>query len=133
MGIVIRGVLLDGERRDILIEKGRIAKIAAAIEAPDGFEAMDARGMAAVPSLVNAHAHSAMTLLRGQGEDLELDDWLKKAIWPIEAELTEDDIYWGTRLAALEMIKSGTTLCHDMYLNPRARPARPGIPACASS
>ena len=121
MSIVIRGVLLDGERRDILIEKGRIAKIAAAIEAPDGLEAMDARGMAVVPSLVNAHAHSAMTLLRGQGEDLELDDWLKKAIWPIEAELTEDDIYWGTRLAALEMIKSGTTLCHDMYLNPRAQ------------
>ncbi|MGA2546615.1 MAG: amidohydrolase [Rectinemataceae bacterium] len=121
MGILIRGALLDGERRDILVEDGIIAKIAASIEAPAGIETIDARGMAALPSLVNAHAHSGMTLLRGRAEDLELDEWLNKAIWPCEAELTEDDVYWGTRLAALEMIKSGTTLCHDMYRNPRAQ------------
>jgi 5-methylthioadenosine/S-adenosylhomocysteine deaminase len=121
MRILIRGALLDGVAKDILVEDGRVARVAAALEAPAGAEVIDARGMAALPSLVNAHAHSAMTLLRGAAEDLALDEWLKTAIWPREAEMTEDDIYWGTRLAALEMVKTGTTLCHDMYLNPRAQ------------
>ncbi len=87
---------------------------------------IDAAGMLAIPSLVNAHAHSAMTLLRGTAEDLELDDWLRMAVWPREALLDAEDIYWGTRLAAIEMIKSGTTLCQDMYLDPgaQARAAR---------
>lgn len=126
MGTLIAGALVDGERRDILVEDGIIAKIAPRIEprlparGSDGFSTIDAGGLAALPSLVNAHAHSAMTLLRGTAEDLELDDWLRKAVWPREARLTAEDIYWGTRLAALEMIKSGTTLCHDMYLDPRA-------------
>jgi 5-methylthioadenosine/S-adenosylhomocysteine deaminase len=151
MTILVRGALLaDGERVDILIENGRIAKVAAASGAASvgagsagaspgaasvgvargaiGGElvTIDARGMAALPTLVNAHAHSAMTLLRGTAEDLELDDWLRKAIWPREAKLSEEDIYWGTRLAAIEMIKSGTSLCQDRYLDPRvqARAAR---------
>ncbi|HUX40091.1 MAG TPA: amidohydrolase [Rectinemataceae bacterium] len=126
MGILIANALVEGERRDILIDKGIIAKIAPGIdpttpaEGRDGLSTIDAGTMAALPSLVNAHAHSAMTLLRGAAEDLELDDWLRKAVWPREEKLTEEDVYWGTRLAALEMIKSGTTLCHDMYLDPRA-------------
>lgn len=128
MSILIRGVDIEGARKDILVEKGLIANIADAIVVPPGveIETIDARGMAALPSLVNAHSHSAMTLLRGVAEDLDLDDWLKAAIWPLEAKLTEDDIYWGARLAALEMTRTGTTLCHDMYLNPiaQARAAR---------
>ena len=128
MRLLIQGALVDGAAKDILVDGDRIAKVAPASAdsapasaLPDGAEVIDARGMAALPSLVNAHAHSGLTLLRGAAEDLALDEWLKTAIWPREAEMTEDDIYWGTRLAALEMIKSGTTLCHDMYLDPRAQ------------
>jgi 5-methylthioadenosine/S-adenosylhomocysteine deaminase len=50
-----------------------------------------------------------MTLLRGYGDDLPLMDWLRTRIWPAEAALTADDVYWGTRLAALEMIRSAPT------------------------
>jgi len=125
MALLVRGALLEGEAKDILIEGGRIAAVGDAVDpaaraTEEAIEEIDGRGMAALPSLVNAHAHSAMTLLRGTAEDLELDDWLKKAVWPREAKLDEEDIYWGTRLAALEMIATGTTLCQDMYLNPSA-------------
>jgi len=128
VGILIHGAEIEGAPRDILVENGLIAKISDAVALPPGgeTETIEARGMAAVPSLVNAHSHSAMTLLRGVAEDLDLDDWLKTAVWPLEAGLTEEDIYWGARLAALEMTRTGTTLCHDMYLNPlaQARAAR---------
>jgi 5-methylthioadenosine/S-adenosylhomocysteine deaminase len=56
-----------------------------------------------------------MTLLRGYADDMELMDWLQDKIWPLEAKLTEEDVYHGTRLACLEMIKSGTTSFVDMY------------------
>ena len=66
-------------------------------------------------SFKNAHTHSAMTLLRGYADDMPLQEWLTTRIWPTEACLTPEDIYWGTRLAAVEMIKSGTTFANDMY------------------
>jgi 5-methylthioadenosine/S-adenosylhomocysteine deaminase len=56
-----------------------------------------------------------MILFRGLAEDLPLKDWLEKEIWPRESKLTEDDVYWGTKLAILEMIKSGTTTFNEMY------------------
>lgn len=108
---------------DILVEGERVTRIAppGVMALPsEPVEVVDARGMAAIPGLVNAHAHSAMTLLRGLGEDLDLMAWLRGAIWPVEAKLSTEDIYWGTRLAALEMARTGTTLCHDMYLDPLA-------------
>jgi 5-methylthioadenosine/S-adenosylhomocysteine deaminase len=81
---------------------------------------LDARGKALVPGLVNAHTHAAMTLFRSRGDDLPLMRWLQEAIWPAEARLTADDVLWGTRLAALEMIRSGTTHFWDMYWHPDA-------------
>jgi len=74
--------------------------------------------MAAIAGFVNGHGHAAMTLLRGLGGDLPLMTWLQDVIWPAEANLTEDDVYWGTRLAALEMIRSGTVHFFDMYWQP---------------
>lgn len=129
MALLFRGLELDGARADILVEGDRIAAVGADLVAVAGRgaasenrvpEVIDARGFAAVPTLVNAHAHAAMTLLRGAAEDLPLERWLGEAIWPREAKLTGEDIYWGTRLAALEMISTGTGLCHDMYLDPLA-------------
>ena len=78
---------------------------------------IDGRGKALLPGFVNAHTHAAMTLFRGYADDMELQAWLSQRIWPAEAKLTPDDIYWGTKLACLEMIKSGTTCFNDMYFH----------------
>ncbi|HID43055.1 MAG TPA: N-ethylammeline chlorohydrolase, partial [Archaeoglobaceae archaeon] len=67
-----------------------------------------------LPGLFNAHTHVAMTLLRGYAEDLPLNEWLKK-IWDAERKLTTKDIYWGSMLGILEMIKTGTTAFCDHY------------------
>jgi len=70
----------------------------------------------AIPGLINTHTHTAMTLFRGYGEGLKLNDWLTKRIWPAESKLTDEKIYWGTLLGIAEMISSGTTTFNDMYL-----------------
>jgi 5-methylthioadenosine/S-adenosylhomocysteine deaminase len=69
----------------------------------------------AIPGLVNAHGHAAMTLLRGAGDDVPLMTWLQEKVFPLEAKLTREAIYWGTLLACWEMIRSGTTCFTDMY------------------
>lgn len=71
----------------------------------------------AMPGLVNAHTHCGMTILRNAADDLPLEKWLFERIFPIEAKLTDDDIYWGTKLGIVEMLKSGTTAFADMYLH----------------
>ncbi|MEJ2482840.1 MAG: amidohydrolase, partial [Gemmatimonadota bacterium] len=76
---------------------------------------IDGTDLLAMPGLVNAHTHAAMTLFRGYGDDMPLMPWLQERIWPAEAKLTEEDVYWGTRLACAEMIRTGTTLFNDMY------------------
>lgn len=69
----------------------------------------------ALPGLVNAHTHLGMTILRGYGDDLPLMAWLREKMWPIEANLTEDDVYWASLLAIAEMLRGGVTTCGDMY------------------
>jgi len=73
-----------------------------------------------VPGLVNAHTHAAMTLFRGYADDLPLTEWLERHIWPVERRLEPDDVYWGTRLACVEMIRTGTVRFWDMYWHPGA-------------
>ncbi|MEO5363687.1 MAG: amidohydrolase [Magnetococcus sp. DMHC-8] len=99
----------------IQVEAGRIVAMGADLPPPPGAERLDARGMAIVPGLVNGHTHAAMTLFRGFGDDMPLMEWLQTRIWPAEARLTEEDVYWGTRLACLEMLRSGTLCFADMY------------------
>jgi 5-methylthioadenosine/S-adenosylhomocysteine deaminase len=70
-----------------------------------------------MPGFVNAHTHAAMTLFRGYADDIPLMEWLEKKIWPVEARLKKEDIYWGTLLAICEMIKGGTTCFADMYFH----------------
>ncbi|HIU64396.1 MAG TPA: amidohydrolase, partial [Candidatus Avacidaminococcus intestinavium] len=85
---------------------------------PNGFSAalvIDADNKLAVPGMVNTHTHAAMTLLRSYADDMVLMDWLENKIWPAEANLTGDDVYWGTMLAIIEMLRSGTTTFADMY------------------
>ena len=99
----------------IHIQEGRITAMGADLAAPAEAQYLDAKGMAVVPGFVNGHSHAAMTLFRGFGDDMPLMEWLQKRIWPAEARLTEEDVYWGTRLACLEMIRSGTLFFEDMY------------------
>ena len=93
-------------------------KITAIGKPPENWQAdttLDATDKLAVPGFVNAHTHASMTLLRSYADDMKLMDWLQNQIWPVEAKMVSDDIYWGAMLAAVEMIKSGTTAFADMY------------------
>src|SRR5712692_7230147 len=77
---------------------------------------LDARGKLVLPGLINGHTHVPMTLFRGLKDDVMLDDWLREYIFPAEAKnVNEEFVRWGTRLAAAEMIRSGTTTFADMY------------------
>ena len=114
MSILIKNVLLDNKRKDIYMEKCIIKEIGNTINQEAEFK-LDGRNKAAVPSFINAHTHAAMTLFRGYADDMPLHEWLQDKIWPTEAKLTEQDVYWGSKLACLEMIKSGTTFFNDMY------------------
>ncbi|MDN7025796.1 amidohydrolase [Methanoculleus sp. FWC-SCC1] len=117
--VLITGVLVGGKQVDIAIsEAGTIVGIDEKNGARDAVEAeivVDGSESIAIPGLVNTHTHAAMTLLRGYADDMPLQDWLTQKIWPLEAHLTGDDVYWGTKLACLEMIRSGTTAFNDMY------------------
>lgn len=101
----------------LLISDTVIERVIRGGERPEADRSVDCRGKIAMPGLKNGHAHSAMTLLRGYADDMLLHPWLTEKIWPLEAKLTEEHIYHGVRLACLEMIKSGTTFCGDMYFH----------------
>jgi 5-methylthioadenosine/S-adenosylhomocysteine deaminase len=116
----VTGASLDGELVGLRCEGGRIAALGPEVVAEPGDEAIDAAGAPLVAALVNGHTHAAMTLFRGYGGDLPLMRWLQEKIWPVEARLEEEDVYWGTRLACLEMIRTGTARFWDMYWLPQA-------------
>jgi 5-methylthioadenosine/S-adenosylhomocysteine deaminase len=80
-----------------------------------GYEKIDAKDKVVIPGLVNTHQHAAMSLLRGYADDLPLQEWLEKWIWPIEKHMTPHDIYVGALLTATESIMSGTTTVNTMY------------------
>jgi 5-methylthioadenosine/S-adenosylhomocysteine deaminase len=114
MELLIRNVQLDEKTTDVLIGGNRFKSIGKNLGAA-AEQVIDGSGMAILPTFVNMHTHAAMTLMRSYADDLELHDWLENYVWPLEAKLDEEDIYHGTRLACLEMIKSGTTCFNDMY------------------
>ncbi|HEV8206238.1 MAG TPA: amidohydrolase family protein, partial [Acidimicrobiia bacterium] len=120
MSLTVRDARLDDAVVAVRVEEDRIVAVGADVEPADGDEVLDAAGMALVPGLVNGHTHAAMTLMRVYGGDLPLMQWLQDRIFPIEAKLTADDVYWGTRLACVEMIRSGTVRFWDMYWQPEA-------------
>ncbi len=113
--ILLKNVVLDGRSQDVLISGNRFHRISERIE-ETAERVIDGCGeLALIPPLYNLHSHAAMTLLRGYADDMELFAWLQKFIWPAEALLTHEDVYWGTKLALLEMIHSGTVFVNDMY------------------
>lgn len=118
-------VTMNGDRR--IFENGfvavrgeRVVDVgdAAALKAKNyrARQTIDARGKVVLPGLVNAHTHIPMTLFRGIADDLDLQDWLTKYIFPAEAKnVTRDFVIAGTRLGLAEMIRGGTTAYADMY------------------
>jgi 5-methylthioadenosine/S-adenosylhomocysteine deaminase len=116
----VTGAALDGRAVGLRAEDGVIVELGPGVEPTPGDELLDGAGTAIVPGLINAHTHAAMTLFRGYADDLPLMEWLEDHIWPAEARLEPEDVYWGTRLACAEMIRSGTVCFWDMYWQPEA-------------
>lgn len=115
--ILLTDIVNAGVRSDILIEEGRISRIVPAgrhdVPAEDA-EVMECAGKVAVPGFVNMHTHAGMSMMRGVGEDIAFHEWLDR-IWKIESGLTPEYVYHATRLACIEMIKTGTTTFNDHY------------------
>lgn len=102
---------------DVAIRGDRLAWIGAAGTGPtQAKEVIDGTDRVVMPGLVNTHAHSSMTLLRGVAEDVSIESWFNDIIWRMETNLTAEDAYWGALLAALEMTEAGVTSVTDHYL-----------------
>ncbi len=121
----MKNIVLDGQVSDVFIDGGIIRGIVRAGEPVpggdmvSGVEVVDCSGKAAVPGFVNMHTHAAMSLMRGVGEDLVFSDWIDR-IWDVESKIDEEAVYWGTKVACVEMLKTGTTTFNDHYWFPEA-------------
>jgi 5-methylthioadenosine/S-adenosylhomocysteine deaminase len=105
----------------IVVTDGAITAITdAATPAPPAAETIDAAGMVAMPGFINCHTHSPMVMFRGAAEDVPESRWFNEFIWPMEVNLTDEDVEVATRLAAAEMIRSGVTTFADHYFSMEA-------------
>lgn len=107
-------LLEDGE---FWVEDGRFTYVGPRQDKPPAAEKrIDLEGDLVLPGFKNAHTHTAMTFLRSYADDLPLHDWLQKQVFPMEAKLTEDDVYWLSTLGIMEYLTSGITANFDMYM-----------------
>src|SRR5436189_1337360 len=125
--LIIRGgtiVTMDGSRRvidngGVAVKDGRVVAVGTSAEMDLNYssrQVIDAVGKVIIPGLINGHTHVPMTLFRGLADDLDLQEWLTKYIFPAEAKnVTEEFVRVGTRLGLAEMIRGGTTTYCDMY------------------
>lgn len=118
--ILLENIVTEGVVADILIDADRIAGVFPAgscrvsHECADDVCVVDCEGKTAVPGLANMHTHAGMAMMRGVGEDIAFHDWIDR-IWQIESGIDEDYVYHATKVACLEMIKTGTTTFNDHY------------------
>ena len=106
---------------EVWTEGNRISYVGPAKEALPAFDRqIDLHGDLLMPGFKNAHTHTAMTFLRSLADDMELQSWLKKVVWPNEAKLTDDAVYILTKLGILEYLSSGITASFDMYVHNEA-------------
>ena len=112
------------QHHSLVVRDGIIVAILPTANAPQAFSAptiVDRPEHALLPGLVNAHTHAGMTLFRGMADDLPLDDWLRRHMWPVEARWVSGEfVRDGVELALLEMLSGGTTCFADMYFFPDA-------------
>jgi len=120
--IVPRAAVLEDHA--VVVADGRIVDLLPTIDARAAYAPAERVALpthALIPGLVNLHTHAAMALFRGIGDDLPLLQWLEQRIWPLEKALASPEfVHDGTRLAALEMVRAGTTCCSDMYFFPES-------------
>jgi 5-methylthioadenosine/S-adenosylhomocysteine deaminase len=102
---------------DILIEGSFIKEIAktGTIQSAEKTKVIAADGLLAIPGLINTHAHVPMVLMRNLAEDVTIESWFNDYIWPMESNLTPEDVYWGAMLGITEMIENGVTCVADHY------------------
>lgn len=100
---------------NIYIKDGKIEEIYSGRKLIKVDKIIDGKDKLAMPGLVNTHTHLGMSLFRNYADDLPLHEWLNDEIWPIEAKLEPEDIYWSSLLSMVEMIETGTTTFMDMY------------------
>lgn len=117
--ILLKNIVTEGIVSDILINDEVIARVLPSAEGQAGFEpadceVIDCTGKHAVPGFVNMHTHAAMSMMRGVGEDIAFHEWLDR-IWKIESGIDEEYVYHASKVACLEMIKTGTTTFNDHY------------------
>ena len=115
--ILLKNIVNDGKVSDVLIEDGLIAKVVLSGESfdiPSDADVVECTGKVLMPGLVNMHTHAGMALMRGVGEDISFYEWLDR-IWVLEKNLDEEYVYQATKVACLEMIKTGTTAFNDQY------------------
>lgn len=103
------------EQLDVVVEDHRIKELTTNYTKHADL-VIDAANKVVLPGLINAHTHLGMSIFRAVNDCLTLTDWLEKKIWPIEQKLTKEDIYYSTLLSCIEMIKTGTTMSNDMYI-----------------
>lgn len=132
--LIVCNASVDGMLSDVTVRNGIIESVVAHVSGTDAETSgtaaasdcrhadcvfLDAGGKMMLPAFANMHTHAAMTALRGVGEGLPLSEWLQ-AVWKIEAALTPEQIYWATRLACIEMVRTGTTVFNDQYWMPES-------------
>lgn len=105
---------------EIHTDGSRITYVGPTVQGGTFDEEIDCHGNLLMPGFKNAHTHSGMSVLRSLADDLPLNEWLTQAIFPVEARMTEEDIYYMSQLSALEYLTSGITACFDMYLTPQS-------------
>ncbi|MGW1287016.1 amidohydrolase [Streptomyces sp. NPDC002586] len=103
----------------IVVRDRVIESVTTAAEVRDlaAAERIEAHGQVAMPGLINCHTHAPMAVLRGLAEDLPIEEWFNDVVWPVESNLTADDVEWGARLACAEMIRGGVTCFADHYFH----------------
>ena len=123
MNILLKNIVCNGTVSDIYIEGSVIARIVTSADDPfgqipaSGVEVVDCQGKTAMPAFVNMHTHAGMSLMRGIEEDVPLKEWIDR-IWKVESHIDGDFVYHATKVACLEMIKSGTVTFNDQYWFP---------------
>ena len=123
MNILLKNIVCNGTVSDIYIEGSVIARIVTSADDPcgqipaSGVEVVDCQGKTAMPAFVNMHTHAGMSLMRGIEEDVPLKEWIDR-IWEVESHIDGNFVYHATKVACLEMIKSGTVTFNDQYWFP---------------
>lgn len=123
MNILLKNIVCNGTVSDIYIEGSVIARIVTSADdscgqiPASGVEVVDCQGKTAMPAFVNMHTHAGMSLMRGIEEDVPLKEWIDR-IWEVESHIDGDFVYHATKVACLEMIKSGTVTFNDQYWFP---------------